>query len=293
MKKLKLVNYWKELWLKQDYIEKIIQKEADKTSSQLFLLEDIDEKYVESIKLSFNKVKKWEPIEYILNNAEFYWLDFYVDFRVLIPRNDTEVMVREVIKTINFPQARVESNNSEQGGLTYIDVWTWSWCIPISVVKNIVWNIYNCYAIEIWETALEVAKINVEKHNLQEKIKLIRWDLLEPILNTKDYQLSKNVVITANLPYIKTGDYKNMDSEVIFYEPDLALYWGKKTGFELYEKIINQCLELKNKGFSIILFIEIWYDQYPISKSYIEKLLLSYKYFKDNSGMERCMRIEF
>lgn len=305
MNKQDLINLWKDLWLKQSDIEKIIQKEAELSSGQLFLLKEVEDKYIENIKNSFDRLKKWEPLEYILNKAEFYWLDFYVDSRVLIPRNDTEVMVKEVIKIIT-PPLRSSGTPLKKGRLQWdivlIDVWTWSWVIPISILKNTD-KVSKCYAIEIWKDALEVVRINVEMHGLQDKIELIKWDLLNTFIPPsqsfplQEEEAGQDIIITANLPYIRTWDYKNMDSEVIFYEPDLALYWWEKTGFELYEKLINQCIELfsllSKEGVRGWLFIEIWYDQYDYSKNYLEKSWLKFEYFKDNSWAWRCLEIEF
>jgi methylase of polypeptide subunit release factors len=75
---------------------------------------------------------------------------------------------------------------------------------------------------------LDVAKINIENNNYNEKIKLLKSDLLSYYLveNTELKVLfkSKRLIITANLPYVKDLDYENMDFAVINYEPDIALY---------------------------------------------------------------------
>ena len=84
-----------------------------------------------------------------------------------------------------------------------------------------------------------------------------------------------------------------MSDETIKYEPDLALYGWEETGFELYERLIAQCLELRKKWHNITLFIEIGFDQYNYSKKYLENLWLSFEYFKDNGGVWRCIKIEF
>lgn len=282
MKKIEIFKIWKDLWLDANKIEKIILKITDLSKSQLFLVDLIDDKYIKKINESFNKLNKWEPFEYIINNAEFYSLDFFVDNRVLIPRNDTEIMVDKAIETI------VTLNNS-----TLIDVWTWSWCVGISIFKNTK-KITNCYLTDISRQVLEVSQINITKHNLLDKIVTIKSNLLVKFIWNDDYPLSSNLVITANLPYIKNWDYKNMSKETIWYEPDLALYGWKKTGFELYETLINECLLLKklNNIKKIFLFIEIWFDQKDHSNKYLTDLLLKYQYFKDNWWIERCVKIE-
>jgi len=281
MKKQEIINFWKKLGISEINIFGIIEKITDLSSSQLFLSKDIDDKYMEIIERYFMRVVSWEPIEYILGNANFYWLDFFVDSRVLVPRNDTEIMVDQVLEYI--PENTI-----------LIDVWTGSSCIPISILNNLnrldEKRILKTYVIDISKEALEVSKINIEKHNLEDKIIQINWDLLSEF---KIENKTKNLIISANLPYIKNWDFKNMDEETIKYEPDLALYWWKKTGFELYEKLIHQVLEFKKEVSEIILFIEIWFDQKEIAISFLEKLNLQFEIFKDNWGVDRCVKIYF
>jgi len=281
MKKIELKNYWLNIWLKASQLDSIIQSELKLSKSGLFLIEEIDEKYVDNIKNKFNRLKTWEPLEYIIKNAEFYNLNFFVDNRVLIPRNDTEIMVDKAIDEIN------KLNN-----ILLIDVWTWSSCIPISINKNSK-NIKKILAIDISIDALEVSNINIKNHNLDWKISQINSDLLNSIIEIKFS--NKNLIITANLPYIKNDDFENMSKETILYEPNIALFWWENTWFELYEKLIQQIITLKdNNNFeNIILFIEIWFDQENYSRNYLNKLSLNFEYFKDNNQINRCIKIVF
>lgn len=212
------------------------------------------------------------------DNEEFFSLWFYVNKKVLIPRNDTENLVYKAIKEVD-------------NDTTLIDVWTWSSAIIVAILKNIKFDI-KAYALDISLDALEVAKINIEKHWLQNKIRLLNSDLLKIFLD-KDYILdTKKVLITANLPYIKNWDFINMDKEVLENEPHIALFGWEKTWFELYEKLINEATLLKKiyKN-EIILFIEIWFDQYEYSNSYLSKLWLKFEYFKDLNDIWRVIKI--
>ncbi len=258
----------------------IIQKVTGLSKEQLFLGKEINIKQKKEINILKNRLDNWEPIEYIINNAEFYWLDFYVDNRCLIPRNDTEIMVDSVLKEVQ--------NNKKW--TTLIDVWTWSSCIPISIIKNSK-NINKCFVIDISKKALEVSKINLEKYSLENKVTQLNWDLLDNF----SYKLEWKVIITANLPYIKNWDFENMDKQTIEYEPDLALYWWEKTGFELYEKLIAQTFELKKKYNieKLQLFIEIGFDQKEVSINYLSEKKLKFEIFKDNSLVDRCIKIDF
>lgn len=283
MLKTELINLWKDLGLENSAIEKIILNETWLSKALLFISDEIDDKFKEQIISKFDELNKWCPLEYLLENAEFYSEDFYVNPNVLIPRNDTEIMVDKAIEeALNFTN------------ITLIDIWTWSSCIPISVIKNTL-RIKNCYVIDISKKALEVSLVNIKKHNLEKQITQIEWSLLKKLIWTSDYDFNKSVIITANLPYIKNWDFWNIDNETMLFEPELALYWWEETGFELYEKLIDQIYKFKKLNYisNLILFIEIWFDQKEYSWKYLSEKNLKFNYFKDNSWIDRCIRIEF
>lgn len=270
MKKNEIINTFKK-YLNNYQIEKLIIKNTGLTKNQLFFCEEIDIKK-DVINELLEKLEKKTPFEYIINEAEFYSLNFYVDNRVLIPRNDTEIMVQETIKEIN------KKNNVE-----YIDIWTGSSCIAISILKNIEENkIIKSLAIDISEDALDVSKINIKKYWLK-NLENLKSDLLN---NYKDIENHK--IITANLPYIKNNDFENMSISTINHEPSIALYWWTNTWFELYEKLIEQCINIKK----ITLFIEIWFDQDIYSRKYLEEKWLDFVVYKDKWWIDRCIKIK-
>ena len=283
MKKSQIYNISDDLWINKNITNKIICNVLNISNTQLFLLDEIKEQDIKQIKNNFKKSKDWEPIEYIINNAEFYSLNFYIDSRVLIPRNDTEILVDKAIDTI--------VNNDSK--ITLIDVWTGSSCIWISIIKNTN-KINNCYFIDVSTKALEVSKINIKKYNLEKQVIQIKSNLLQKILWDSEYTLDNNIIITANLPYIKNNDFENMDTSTIKYEPGIALFWWKKTWFEIYENLIFQSQTLKKQfpNKKITLFIEIWFDQFEYSKLYLENLWLKSNFYKDNNWIIRCIKIE-
>lgn len=266
----------------QYQISQLIEKQTGLLKSQLFLcnsIEKIDNLWLDNIKHLW---EKRYPFEYIIQKAEFYWYEFFVDERVLIPRNDTEIMVEQTIKSINISKDTI----------TYLDIWTWSSCIPISVINNVnTEKINQSFVIDISLEALEVSKVNIEKHNLSDQIKQLHWSLFIPANEKID---SSDLIITANLPYIKDNDHENMDNETVQFEPDLALYGWKETWFELYEVLIDQLIQAKeiNHINNITLFIEIWFDQEKYSQNYLHSLWLHFELFKDNGWIIRCIKVK-
>lgn len=285
-------------------ITELLQKETDFTKNQLFLCEKIDTLTQEWLDNKVKLAKSGFPFEYVIQKAEFYGEEFYIDERVLIPRNDTEVMVEKVLDLITSHLTPLWihpiSSSLVSTGITLIDIWTGSSCIPISILKNTD-AISHTYVADISKNALKVSKINIQKYTLDKKMTQLHGNLLTPIIpffnkeelrSVKEY-LSKNIIITANLPYILDKDFQNINNETIQYEPEIALYWGPVTWFELYEQLIQQCLELKKLTniHSINLFIEIWFDQKEYSQDYLNKLWLKNTYYKDNWWIIRCIHI--
>ncbi len=288
-----------------------LQKITGLTKNQLFLNPLPNPLPVKEKKLYSKYLQRyndWEPLEYILESAEFYGHRFFVDQRVLIPRNDTEVMVSEAIKKIDtqIPSAYTGISpllKGENSDIIYIDVGTGSGCIPISVIKvtetppSAVTPLkkrrsIDCYAIDISKKALEVANINIQKYDLEENITLLWWNLLEPMMPLLDGEKWETVIITANLPYIKQDDFENMDSSVYNNEPASALYGWENTGFELYEELMDQCQQLVAWQYAVTLFIEIGFDQIGVCREFLERRWYEYKVFRDNGWVERCVRIE-
>lgn len=244
------------------------QKITGFSKSQLFLNPELSKDQEDILKKYIERLQKWEPVEYIIGSAIFYGYDFFVDNRVLIPRNDTEVMVEQVL-TCNFKHL--------------IDVGTGSWAIGITVTKER--TLSSTTLLDLHNSALSVARKNAKQHNI--KANIIQSNLLEQISNLKPYTL-----ITANLPYIKNNDFCNVDKETQEFEPATALYGWPDTGFELYQELIDQIV-IKWENKRIILFIEIWFDQSKYAKRYLLSKNLDFEVFKDNWWIERCIKIAF
>ena len=190
--------------------------------------------------------KQKEPVAYILNKKEFWNENYFVDKRVLIPRPETEILIDLLLKKIK------DKNKAYK----VLDLGCGSGCLLISFLKEM--RKSQGMGVDISSNALEVAKKNIELHNLNNRAKLMRLDLLT--LHTKD----KFDVIFSNPPYLSSSDYAKLSEDVKNFEPKQALVGGFN-GVLYYKKIIALAQSaLKKNGY---LALELGDRQYrTISK---------------------------
>ena len=174
------------------------------------------------------------PLQYLMGECEFMGYDFYVDERVLIPRQDTETLVEEALKVV-------------KPGMKVLDLCTGSGCIIVSIVHNV--PEVEGTATDISKQALLVAKENAKLN--QVSVTFERSDLFDNVTGTYD-------VIVSNPPYIRTGEVVKLMPEVQEFEPMEALD-GKEDGLYFYRKIIKECKAYLKPGGHILF--EIGYDQ--------------------------------
>ena len=173
------------------------------------------------------------PLQYITGTQEFMGLEFEVDENVLIPRQDTELLVEEVLKVCKDKSV--------------LDMCTGSGCIIISLSK--LGSIKSAAAVDISQQALQVANRNAKKHNRD--INFIQSDLFEKVMGNYD-------IIVSNPPYIRSEELLSLMPEVKDYEPKQALDAGP-SGLIFYERIISDFDKYLNPGGYI--FLELGYDQ--------------------------------
>lgn len=255
---------------------------------------------------ALEKLKSNTPLEYITNKRYIYNANIYVNESVLIPRYDTEIIIDEALKDIY----KDIDKKKDKDKLDILDLCTGSGVIGINVYKCILEYIkeknididINMYLLDISKEALKIADINI-KNNVEEKyidnIHIIESNLFNNIDDIKfDYILS-------NPPYIKSGDIKLLDKDVL-KEPLLALDGGRD-GMKYYREILDEAnMFLKDNG---VIFFEIGYNQADDINMYIDKInkenLVSnfnnekkdiYKYIvskvvKDIEGRDRVLKI--
>ena len=212
------------------------------------------------------------PLQYITNSQEFMGLDFYVQEGVLIPRPDTETLVELVI---NIAKEKYYNQN-----VKILDLGTGSGAIGISLayyLKN-----SRVTAIDISDIALETTNINIEKHNLS-NIKVIKGNIFEEILSDEKFNF-----VVSNPPYIEKDTIKNLQREVSYYEPKLALDGGCD-GLDYYRRIAELFKGIHEKNG--VLVVEIGNEQKKSVEEIFENIGLfkTIETHKDLSGNDRVV----
>ncbi len=229
------------------------------------------------------KRARYEPVAYITSKKEFYGLDFYVNNSLLIPRPETELLVEEVLKAIRDMRYEIRFN--------IVDVGTGSGCIAISLAKKLAISNkqLTIYATDISKKALEVAKLNAKKHNVQNRITFLQGDLLIPVTSDK-IQETRIDIIVANLPYVKDQEMEKLPNGIKKYEPKTALYGGKE-GLDYYKKLLYQIRKYLNKKVKIFLEISPYQTDLVkiIAKKYFPQGKIEIK--KDYSRLDRIVLI--
>ena len=213
--------------------------------------------------------KKFEPVAYILNNKEFFSLDFFVNKNSLIPRPETELMVEKAVKIYKNKNPNV------------LDIGTGSGCIIISVLRHLPKS--RGIGLDISNDAIKVAKFNSERllKVYNKRIKFMNLSI-EKLSNNRIFDL-----ILANPPYINSKDIRNLSTDIKRYEPKIALDGGKD-GLDVIKKVIYKSLRiLKHNG---TLAIEIGNNQYfAVSKLLRKNGFKETTLLKDYKNNIRCI----
>lgn len=204
------------------------------------------------------------PLQQIIGRQSFMGLDFYVDENVLIPRQDTELLVEEALQELH-------------DGMRILDLCTGSGCILLSLLKYS--NDCEGIGADISEDALKVAERNRVQLGL-ENAAFVKSDLFEAVEGKFD-------MLVSNPPYICSDVIDTLMPEVREHEPRLALD-GSADGLRFYRRILADCgAYLKPGG---MLFFEIGYDQGEAVKRLMEENgFLEVEVKKDYGGLDRVV----
>jgi protein-(glutamine-N5) methyltransferase, release factor-specific len=234
-------------------------------SAQYFIhSEDIIEKNkAEEFFRLIERRSKRIPLSYVIGTRDFFGLTFKVDENVLIPEQETELLVEEVIK------------HSE--GKSVLDMCTGSGCIAISIA--LFGKPSKVAASDISEKALKVARENAKSLKAGE-ISFIQGDMFENVTDKFD-------IIVSNPPYIETGEIDELMPEVRDYIPRLALD-GDIDGLKFYRIISKEAVKKLNKNGRI--FYEIGYNQSrAVASILLENGFTDVNIMKDYSGLDRIV----
>ncbi len=166
------------------------------------------------------------PVQYVLGETEFFGLKFDVNPSVLIPRQETEELVQLILH-----------KNKNINKLHILDIGTGSGCIAISLAKN--FTDANVVAWDISSTALETAKTNATKNNVD--LQFLEIDIL-----LQD-NAEKNEIfdlIVSNPPYVRNSEKQKMHTNVLNFEPELALFVDDNNSLVFYEAIADKAHKL-------------------------------------------------
>ena len=213
-----------------------------------------------------------EPLNYITGFREFYGLSFEVSDSVLIPRQETELLVETVISL---------ARSRPKHEIKICDVGTGSGAIAISLAVNLPFA--EITAIDISQSALDIANANRRTHGVYNRVALRRGNLLEPV----DF---KPEIIVSNPPYIPMGDLSLLQPE-IQYEPRVALDGGTD-GLELIRGLLSQSLDKVSSTGAILFEIDSSQENSAriLAREYFPNSDISV--LDDLSGSSRAILIE-
>ncbi|WKV10242.1 peptide chain release factor N(5)-glutamine methyltransferase [Thermoanaerobacterium sp. CMT5567-10] len=225
------------------------------------ITDDSFNKYMEVLDLR----KSGMPYQYIVGEKHFMGLIFNVSPSVLIPRNDTEILVEEVLKRL-------------KSGDTVLDIGTGSGAIAVSIAK---YKDVKVYAVDISDEALEVAKENACENGVSDKVIFIKSDLFSSI--PKDIKFD---LIVSNPPYIRSNEINELQEEVK-REPKIALDGGED-GLTFYRRIVKDSINYIKFG-GIIAF-EVGFNQaWDVKDILIDSGYSDIEVVKDLQGIDRVV----
>ena len=253
----------------------LLEYACDTDHSTLFAHPDreVSDKELEAYRELLARRAQREPVAYILGNWDFMGLTFRVNSDVLIPEQDSELLVEEAMRFC-------------EDGMKVLDLCTGSGCIGLSLLRFT--NYTNLVATDISAKALDVARSNAESLGLSDRATFIETDLF-PEIPDKDKRYD---LILSNPPYIASSVIEGLAPEVRDYEPRLALD-GDEDGLAFYRRIVQNAGDyLYSSGY---LIMEIGYDQAEAVTGLMEAdgRYHDIEVIKDYGGNDRVIRACF
>ncbi len=239
------------------------------TEKQTPLNEDIYLKFEEIL----NSLNDGKPIQYVIEEAQFYGLSFKVNSSVLIPRPETEELVDWILN---------DEGITRQSG-NVIDIGTGSGCIAISLKKHL--SQAHVFAMDISKEAIETAKENALFNQVE--VDFIHDDILNP-LNVDSRMFD---IIVSNPPYITENEKQEMHQNVLAHEPHTALFVSNEKPLIFYEAIADFAKKHLCKGGALFFEINEYLGEQTVemlgAKGFVDIVLR-----KDMQGKDRMIKAE-
>lgn len=249
-------------------VKMLIEHFANYTVSDLIMGKKLDSNKLKIVEeKARQRAKTREPIQHIIGFADFMGEKFIVNPSVLIPRDETEILVRKAIEIINKNDLKAA-----------LDVGTGSGCIACMIAK---YTDCRVIGLDISTDALNTALDNASRLNLFNKAIFRKSDIFSNVKPDESFD-----IIVSNPPYIPPSEKENIQKEVTF-DPENALYTTDEKGLEFYEKITSGAPKILNKG-GYLLF-ELGIGQSQDVKALMEKDFENIEIIKDLAGIDRVI----
>lgn len=249
-------------------VKMLIEHFANYTVSDLIMGKKLDSNKLKIVEeKARQRAKTREPIQHIIGFADFMGEKFIVNPSVLIPRDETEILVRKAIEIINKNDLKAA-----------LDVGTGSGCIACMIAK---YTDCRIIGLDISTDALNTALDNASRLNLFNKAIFRKSDIFSNVKPDESFD-----IIVSNPPYIPPSEKENIQKEVTF-DPENALYTTDEKGLEFYEKITSEAPKILNKG-GYLLF-ELGIGQSQDVKALMEKDFENIEIIKDLAGIDRVI----
>lgn len=249
-------------------VKMLIEHFANYTVSDLIMGKKLDSEKLKIVEeKARQRAKTREPIQHIIGFADFMGEKFIVNPSVLIPRDETEILVRKAIEIINKNDLKAA-----------LDVGTGSGCIACMIAK---YTDCRIIGLDISTDALNTALDNASRLNLFNKAIFRKSDIFSNVKPDESFD-----IIVSNPPYIPPSEKENIQKEVTF-DPENALYTTDEKGLEFYEKITSGAPKILNKG-GYLLF-ELGIGQSQDVKALMEKDFENIEIIKDLAGIDRVI----
>ena len=232
-----------------------------------------------------------EPIQYLVGEESFFGMTFHVDKRVLIPRPSTQTLIDEVLNhSRKNPVDRTLRESDAGVGMLIADICTGSGCIAAALAKNLPGT--RVIASDISPDALEVAQMNISRHDLDERVDLVEGDLLEPILShAVAGQKGSLHYLCSNPPYIPDHEWGAVEPNVKDHEPTLALR-AEDDGMQFIKPLIDRGPQLLRKGGLLLIEIAACNAKPALNLARDHAALTRERIAKDSDGLDRVLIAE-